>query len=131
LNEVLAPLVRFALNAATLLPELELRLEGFRVLDPKLTEIRISLRNRGRLSAPSARALELRRPAPLILSCQSPPGTSLILGLSREAIARLGAGEAIERRFTIAGPRKGALRLELSSPKAGRGALTIDLEKGL
>jgi hypothetical protein len=131
LAAAVAPVLRFVLNGATLLPEIELIGQKVKKLASDVFELTFEIRNRGFLPTQTKRAVQVKRNSPTILLVNLGDGDRIIMGQSRMLLPDLNGGQSIKRSLIISSGGKGPVTLVIRSPKGGRTSLKVNLGKGV
>jgi hypothetical protein len=131
LNEAITPVVRFVLNGATLLPEIELKGEKVKKLSKNVYQLTVEIKNRGFLPTQSARAKAVKRNAPGVLTIRLGDGDRIIMGQSRMVLPDIAGGQSIKRSLVISSGGRGPVVLQVKSPKGGVATLKVSLGKGV
>lgn len=131
LNKALAPVVRFSLNAATLLPELSIKNCKVDTLSQGVYRVRLEVHNEGFFPTHTARAIEVKRKAPNVLTVETAPGDRLIAGRTRQLLPVLKGGASLKREFIVASKGRSLLTLKVQSPKGGTVTQQLRLGKGV
>lgn len=131
LNAAISPVVRFVLNGATLLPEIELKGKKVSRLSGNVYKLTFEVKNRGFLPTQSSRAAEVKRNTPTVLVVSLGSGDKLVMGKSRIVLPQIKGGKSVERSLIIASSGKGSVYLVVRSEKGGTATLKVNLGKGV
>lgn len=120
LNEAVAPVVRFAINALYLLPEIELRQVTLSALKGPIYKLSFELHNRGFLPTQTARARALKRAAPTIARVELPANAALVQGATRFVLPPIAGRSSVKRAAVVSCAPGASLRLTAAAPRGGR-----------
>ena len=131
LASAVAPVVRFALNAATLLPEIELGSVKVEPLAGSLYAVEIELRNAGFLPTQTLKAEAIGRAAPTVVKLDLGKAGRVVAGSARMLVRRLAGGASVKRRVVLRMEGDGQAELEVWSERAGRALRLVKIDKDL
>lgn len=131
LNGAITPVVRFVLNGATLLPDIELKRKKVTRLSGNVFKLTFEIKNRGFLPTQSSRATQIKRNTPTVIVVSLGNGDTMVMGKARMVIPQIKGGQSIEKSLIISSSGKGSVYLVARSEKGGTTTLKIKLGKGI
>lgn len=131
LNGAITPVVRFVLNGATLLPDIELKRKKVTRLSGNVYKLTFEIKNRGFLPTQSSRATQIKRNTPTVIVVSLGNGDTLVMGKTRMVIPQIKGGQSIEKSLIISSSGKGSVYLVARSEKGGTATLKVKLGKGV